>query len=41
MGKIHYNKNTGLFEIWLYGKMVATAKTRDEAIDILADLTDD
>lgn len=41
MGKIQYNKETGLFEIWLYGKLVGTAKTRDEAITILIDLTDD
>lgn len=41
MGKIHYNKETGLYEIWLYGKMVGTAKTRDEAINMLIDLTDD
>lgn len=41
MGKIQYNKDTGLFEIWLYGKLVGTAKTRNEALDMLADLTDD
>ena len=41
MGKIIFNRETGLFEIWLYGKLVDTAKTRNEALDILADLTED
>lgn len=41
MGKIQYNSITRLFEIWLYGKLVGTAKTRDEAIIMLVDLTDD
>lgn len=41
MGKIQYNKETDLFEFWLYGKLVGTAKTRDEAVAMLIDLTDD
>ena len=41
MGKLHYNEETGLFEVWMYGKLVGTAKTRDEAIAMIIDLTDD